>query len=119
MRDDAKPVDSSIAFDPANPNNGAALKWDASPGDYYRAKQVAQRIAHLVNAAKRDPKFLDPQIVQADLICLHCNGRPQDFAVWEMMEPVDAAAEYSSIYYNMDRPAGKLPDFVKLRTDKK
>lgn len=119
MRDDAKPVDSSIAFDPANPNNAPVLNWAAPAEAYAAAQRVAQRIASIVNAAKKDPHFLHFRHVEADLICIHCNGRPQDFSIWQSMDAVDACAEYSGIYYNLDRRTGKLPDFIKLKADKK
>lgn len=117
MRDDAKHVDSELIFDPANPNAGPALNWKAEPRDYVMAKALADMIAGIVNKAK-GTALLDPSTVQADFICTHCNGRPQDFAAWLRLDPVDACAEYSLIYYQLDRRTGKLPDFVRLKCQK-
>lgn len=118
MRDDAKPVDSEMAFDPANPNAGPVLNWKADPAAYIAGKVLGIQIAGFVNAAKR-AALLDPTMVHADLMCIHCNGRPQDFSIWKSLDPVKACEVYSQIYYNLDRRTGKLPDFVKLPTDKR
>lgn len=117
MRDDSTPIASAIPFDPANPNAAPTLNWQADPSDYLMAKHLAEMITGLVNKVKKTA-VLDVSTTQADLICIHCNGRPQDFRAWLRLDPIDACAEYSSIYYSLDRRTGKLPDFVKLRCDK-
>ena len=119
MRDDIKPVDSSIPFDPARPNAGPVLKWTATPEELAAAHMLAASICPFVNHATRGRTKLDPTTVAADFIALHMNGRPQDFAKWLAADIVDRCTEYSLIYYQIDRRTGKLPDFVKLRFDKR
>lgn len=119
MRDDAKPVESSIPFDLAHPNAGPLMKWNASPDELAAAFTLAASICPFVKHATNGRTMLDPLTVAADFIALHMNGRPQDFAKWLAADIVDRCTEYSLIYYQIDRSTGKLPDFVKLRFDKR
>jgi hypothetical protein len=117
MRDDVKPCDSEIAFDPAHPNAGPMLSWRASQEVYALASMLGQRIALFVNSSSRGRLTLDPSMVQADLIALHCNGRPQDFQAWAGADITVQATEYSLVYNNFDRRLAKLPAYVRLRFD--
>jgi hypothetical protein len=106
---------SAVAFDPANPNAGPNLNWQAPPEIYVRARVIAGRIAGFINDVK--PGSLNVEIAHADLICLHCNGRPQDFVKWEMAPLSEQVQTYATIYSWFDRRTGKVPDFVKLPFD--
>lgn len=118
MRDDKQISDSEISFDPANPNAGPILSFKTSPENIAIALGLGKRISDFVNRAARGRVTLDPNMVAADLVALHCNGRSQDFQAWLKADIADQCREYSLIYYNFDRRLGRLPSYIRLQFDK-
>jgi len=90
------------------------LNFACAPEDVAAAFQVAQRIARYVREVL-GAGIVHPDLVHMDLLCLHCNGRPQDFRAWLAADVIAATHEYGVIANNIDRTCGKLPEFVRLR----
>lgn len=111
---------NGIPYDPDSDNHEVILNWEITPEDAARVFVVARRIAEFIKSvdAKRS-SHIGVNAIAMDLTCLHLNGAPQDFRLWELASVQDATIEYMRIYHYLDRTCGKLPGHVMLRWSRK
>lgn len=105
-------VDSPLQLETAAADDGKARPKDEAPlnafcsqGDIDCIKACAARACEVMLGYGY---VLNPVLVAADLMCVHCNGQPMHLTRLLLSDAADFEHDIGGIWRHLDRKSGKL-----------